>query len=156
GIGDRARGQISAQAGIVWLQTSVISPADERRREGVEQARFIRTCSLVEITRILMQDGGKDGTPNHDIGQTICIGCAETLAIAFRPLLIVVEFGCLIKASHHGGAEKGNGVNRGLESQVKLQLRWKRYRVAVIDDVEVGDEAQDALLLLHLDLLPGY
>src|SRR5271170_4954023 len=59
------------------------------------------------------------------------------------------------RASQEGGAEESDGVSRGLESESEFELRCEWHGVAIIDRVEVGDETQDALLLLHLFLLPG-
>src|SRR5277367_3025120 len=84
GVGDGARGQISPQARIVGLPASVISLADERRREGVECARLLCARTLVKVAGILMQDGRQDGAADHDVSQTVGIVGAETLAISLR------------------------------------------------------------------------
>ena len=102
-----------------------------------------------------MQDGGQDGAADHDVGQSVGIVGAETLSICFTALPEVVVVARLIDASQEGGAEESDGIRRGLESESELQLRCEWHGVAIIDRVEVGDETQDALLLLSLFLLSG-
>src|SRR5258707_6679209 len=102
-----------------------------------------------------MQDGGQDGAADHNVGQTVGIVGAETLTICLPTLPVVVVVARLIEASQEGGAEESDGVRRGLKSESELQLRCQWHGVAIIDRVEVGDETQDALLLLRLFLLSG-
>ncbi len=47
---------------------------------------------------------------------------------------------------------KVDRIDGGLPSQLELLLRVERSRGGVIGDLEIGDDAEDALLLLLLNL----
>ena len=47
------------------------------------------------------------------------------------------------------------GSKTTLSGELELQLRGERRGVVIIDDVEIGNDAENALLLLDLDLLGG-
>jgi len=51
--------------------------------------------------------------------------------------------------------ENGESVGRSFQGEVELQLGTKGRGVGIIDDVEIGDDAEDALRLLDLDLFDG-
>src|SRR4029077_6149087 len=62
---------------------------------------------------------------------------------------------CLVDGGKSSHPNDGNGIEEGLGGQLELQLCRERHDVAIIAHVEIGDEAENALLLLDLDLLGG-
>ena len=44
-------------------------------------------------------------------------------------------------------------IDRGFEGEIELQLRRQRLGMGVIDNVEIREDAENALLLRDLDLL---
>jgi len=63
------------------------------------------------------------------------------------------EYPCLIDGGQHTGSDDGNGIEGSLCGEVKLQLCRERLWVAIIDDVEIGKEAENTLVLFGMDLL---
>jgi hypothetical protein len=55
----------------------------------VECARLLCARALVEVARTLMQDRWQDGAADHDVGQTVCVVGAQTLAEALRALNVM-------------------------------------------------------------------
>ena len=121
----------------------------------MENARLVCPCPLVEVAGILAQQRGQDGATDHDVGKAVGGGCAKALAVTLRTLDVAGSASRLVDAGQGAYPENGEGVGGGFQGEVELQLGGKRRGVGVIDDVEIGDDAKDALRLLYLDLLEG-
>ena len=60
---------------------------------------------------------------------------------------------CLLGGGSYTYAEKSDRIEGDLGGELKLQLRCERRGILIIGYIEIGDQAEDALLLLDLDLL---
>ena len=121
----------------------------------MQSARLLCARALVEVARVLVQKRWQDGAADHDVGSAVGIGSAKALSVTLRTLAVVGDVSRLIDAGKRGYAEDGNRIEKDLGGELELQLRRKRRGVVIIDDVEIGDDAENALLLLDLDLLGG-
>src|SRR5208283_383160 len=78
---------------------------------------------------------------------------AKSLTVTLRTLLVVGNVSSLVYAGKCGYPADGDSVGGDFKGKLKLQLRRERLGVLVIDNVEIGNEAENFLLLLDLDLL---
>src|SRR5579872_1498520 len=120
GVRDSCRGQIATYAGIVWLQPTVVSLADEWARERVEHPRLVRACALVEVARVLVQNRWQDSAADHNVGNAVSRGSAEALAITLRTLTVVGNVSCLVDARKHTYPDDGNRIGNRLECKLEL------------------------------------
>jgi hypothetical protein len=101
------------------------------------QTGLLRARALVEVARVLIQNGRQDGAADHDIGEAIGIGSPKTLSITFGTLLIVrASVRCLIDSCEHEVAGDTDYISGGFKSELVFQLRRKRHGVLVIDDIK--------------------
>src|ERR1700761_4368334 len=112
------------------------------------QAGLRRAGALVEVARVLMQNGRQDGAADHDIGEAIGIGSSKALSITYCTLLIVrPSVRCLIDSCEDEVAGDADYIGSSSKSELVLQLRRKRYGVLVIDNIKIRNNAENALLL---------
>ena len=90
-IRDRACGQVSADARVIWLPASVVAFADHGSGDRVQNSRSLAAGAFVEITRILFQNGWQDGAADKRAGNEVGVRGAVTLAISLCALTISTE-----------------------------------------------------------------
>src|SRR5215472_4819678 len=100
-------------------------------------SRAGRASSLIEVTRILMQQGRQYCATDHNVRETIGGRCAEALAVRIPSLTVLGTVGRLPDSGHTKNAGNSNRICRYLERKLKLHLGRKRYRILFIRDVEV-------------------
>ena len=74
--------------GVVRLHFSVVSSADDRRRNGVKRTRFFASAAAIEITWVLMQERWQNRAANHPAERLVRVGRAVSLGVALRALAI--------------------------------------------------------------------
>jgi hypothetical protein len=121
----------------------------------VQSTRLACARALVEVAWILVQKRWQYGAADHDVGKAVGIGRTEALAVTLRILAAVGIVCCLIDAGKRGYADDGNRIEEDPGGELELQLRGKRSGIVMVDDVEIGNDAENALLLFGLDLLGG-
>jgi hypothetical protein len=109
--------------------------------------------ALVEMARVLVQKRWQDGAANLDVGKAVGIGSTITLARTLHTLAVVGDVSCLIDAGKHTYPEDSARIESDFARQLELQIRGERRGIVIIDDVEIGDDAENALLLLDPALL---
>src|SRR5437899_7231048 len=134
---------------------SIVSPADERVGDRVESARLVCARALEEVTRVLVQKRWQDGAADHDVGKAVGSDSAIALAVTLQTLRVVGSVPGLVDAGKNTYPDDGNRIGAGLKCELELQLRCQRRSVVIIDDVEIGEDAKNPLLLLDPDLLDG-
>ncbi len=97
-----------------------------------------------------MQKRGQDGAAEEDVGEAVGIGRAEALAVALGTLRVAGTVGGLVHGGVHVRGDEGDGVDAALHGELELQLGGEGHAAGVIDDVEVGDHAEHALLLFDV------
>src|SRR6267142_3118668 len=121
----------------------------------MESARRLCSRALIEVARVLVQKGWQDGAAHHDVSNVVRIGGAKALTVTLRTLPVVGDVSCLVDGGKRSYPDDSNWIERDLGGEPELQLRGERLGVAIIDDVEIGEDAENALLLLDPDLLGG-
>src|SRR5579871_94382 len=98
GVGKGSGGKAADDAGIVRLPLlGAIVAGDDRVFQRVGQARFLGARALVEISRVLMEDGRQNGTAYVGAEDHIAVSRADSLAITRRTLTIASGLvGCLL------------------------------------------------------------
>src|SRR5437660_48703 len=134
---------------------SIVSPADERVGDRVESARLVCARALEEVTRVLVQKRWQDGAADHDVGKAVGSDSAIALAVTLQTLRVVGSVPGLVDTGKNTYPDDGNRIGAGLKCELELQLRCQRRSVVIIDDVEIGEDAKNPLLLLDPDLLDG-
>ncbi len=87
--------------------------------------------------------------PIIDVDNAIGKDGAKALTVTLRALDVVGAVCRLVDAGKDSYSDEGNGIDGGFEGEFELQLRRERLGVGLIDDVEIGDDAENALLLLR-------
>src|SRR5258708_39409134 len=156
-VGHRDGGcaQIATDGRVVRLPPSVVAPTDECERDRVESARSLRARALVEVARVLVQKRWQDGASENDVGKAAGIAGAIALSVTLRTLAVVRDVSCLVDGGNQTYPDESNGIEGDLGGELELQLRRERRGALIISDVEIGDDAENSLVLLCLDLLGG-
>jgi len=90
-IRDASRGNGAEDVGIIRLPAAIVSLTDDRVRDRVAEARGLTAGSFIEITRILVEDGGKKGGSDESAAGDIGIIGTESLPISCRALAVFPE-----------------------------------------------------------------
>jgi hypothetical protein len=85
-IGDASCGKVSEDARVVGLPVSVVALANHGVGQRVQNPGSLATASLVEITRILLQERRQDGASDERTGNKVGIGGTEALGVALGSL----------------------------------------------------------------------
>jgi len=88
-IREGGRREISSDARVVRLPSSVIASRNKRAEHRMADSRTGRASPLVKVTRILMKQGRQYGAANHNVRETIGRGYANALAVRPPPLTVV-------------------------------------------------------------------
>src|SRR5271154_416380 len=153
-IGNAACGEVSDDKRVIRLPAPVIALTDDSIRNGKQHPRLPAACPFIEISWILLQQGWQYGAANKSSRYEIGIGGAVTLRIALRSLSISAEgIVGLLDSREDANDSKRDRIHRCLPCQLELQLRRERDRLGVVADIKIRDDAEQALLLLNLDLV---
>ncbi len=115
---------------------------------------FPGTGALIKVARVLMKQRGKNCSTDKDVCDCASIGSAKALTITFRALHVVgLAVRSLVDACEYAGSGDAYDVGCGMECELVLQLCCKRHKPLIVGDVEVRDDAEEALLLLIFNLL---
>jgi hypothetical protein len=149
----QAAGHDAAEdAGVVGLAVVVVSLGDDGHGEGVEDAGGDGAVRLIEVAGILFEGDGQDGVAEQGAGEEGSVGGRVTFAEALRALAPVVEVVGLLEACGGSVEDEGDGIDHGTEGEFILLPGVERDGVGDVADVEVGKDAEDALLFFEADL----
>ena len=131
---------------------AVVALADDGVGDGVADARADAAGAFVVVAGVLVEEDGQDGVAEEVSGEEGAVGGGVALGVAVGALLPVVDVGGLLDAGDDSGEDEVTGSTMVRRARRELLLRSERDGVGDVDDVKVGDDAEDALLLLLLDL----
>ena len=153
-VGKAARRQGAQHIGIVWLPAPIVAFADDRIGYSVKETRFAGARSFVKISRILLQKRGQDRAANECSRNKVRVCCTEALAVTLgAPPIATVSIVGLLETCKGSGEAECDRVNQRLPSQLKFLPRIQRSRRRNVSDIEIGNDAENALFLLYMDLL---
>ena len=145
--------QISAQAGVIWHGFSAVTPGDKWAEHRMPESRASCAGSLIEVTRVLMEQGRQYGASDHNVRKTISRGYADALTIGIPALPVLGTVSRLSGAGDEQNSGSSHWIGRRLQCKLKFHFCGERCRVLLIGDVEVGNESQHPLMFLGLELL---
>ena len=155
-IGDAAGGEVAEDVGVVELAVAVVAAADECGGEGVPGPRGDASGALVEVTRVLMEEGGEDGCAEHAADEEVAVVGSVALGVACGTLAVVgVGVARLLDAGEGAGGEEGDGIDGRTKGEAELLFWFERRGVPDEAGVEVRENSEDALLDLSADLFLG-
>src|SRR5207253_9080922 len=156
-VGVAAAGESSVDRGVIGRPVPIAPLADRRGGNREEDPQPRRAGSFVKIPRILFKHGRQNGPADKRSYGRVGIGGAVALGITLRALPIAAEsISCLLNSRNGTRQAKVDRIDGGLPRQLEFLFRVERSRGGVIGDVEIGNHAEDALLLFILDLGFGY
>src|SRR5260370_41753022 len=155
-IGEPARGEASGDTRIIRLPTPIVTLTHYGIGERIQEARTLASRSFVELTRILLQDGGQYGAADERAGNDVRVARAEALSVALRALpksgeLILRLFG----TGNYRIQPERKWVDDHFPGKLEFLLGGKRNRIGDVADIEIGHDCQHALLFLLFNLLLG-
>lgn len=155
-VGDAAGGEVAQDVGVVGLPASVVSSADEGGADGVEGAGGDGAGAAIEVAWVLAEECGEDGAADDAADEDVAVGCSVALAEAFCSVAVafVLSTGLFFAGDDAGGGE-GDGVGGGADGEFELLAGGEGSGVPDEAGVEVGEDAEDALFDLGVDLLFG-
>src|SRR6516164_4838394 len=119
----------------------------------MSQARGDSACTLVEVARVLVQQRGQYGTGEKYVAESSNSIGAEALSVSFRPFCVVWGASCLLHSRQNSDSCYRYWVEGCPHRESKFEPGRKRHSICgIIDDIEIGNDAQDALLFLDADL----
>src|SRR5215472_4939945 len=110
-------------------------------------------ASLIEVSRVLVQQRRQYGATDHDVRKTIGGHCAQSLSKRSPTLPIIWRIACLPGTGNQQHSSSGYRVGRDFQRELKFHLCGKRLNVGIIGDVEVWNDSEHALMFLGLELL---
>ena len=154
--GDCAGRDIAADIRIIRLPAAIVPFANDGVGEGVENSGAFAAGALVEIARILFQERRKDGATDKSAGDKIGVSGSIALGVPLDALSIAAEIVLrLLNAGYDAIQSETDGIKGCLPGQLEFLARGQRDGVVDVADIKIGNEAQDALLLLIPDLIFG-
>src|SRR5215471_6829220 len=102
-----------------------------------------------------MQQRRQDGAPDHNVGYRVSSSRAKAFAVSLHSLLIIGSITRLVDACKDSYPKNRERISGSFEREPKLQLCGEWRWTGFINDVEIGDHAEDALRFLNLDFLRG-
>src|SRR5262245_4698381 len=109
------RRQITPEAGVVGLPSPAIPLRNKRTQHRVADSRTGRTGSLIEVARILMQQGRQYGASDHDVGETIGGDCTHALSICSPALAVVWSISTLLRTGYNEDSRSRNWIYGDLQ-----------------------------------------
>jgi hypothetical protein len=156
-VGECAGGEDAADPGVVRLPfAGVVVFADDDAGEGIEQAAGERAVAEAEVARILVENGGQDGLADHGAANGVEVRNADAVQVAHgTPSECGVAVVRFAEAGDDKGSGEGDGVSYAAEGEAEFLFGGEGDGVGDVGDVELREDAEDALLLLLVDLLIG-
>src|SRR5579859_6496691 len=131
----------------------VVAPAHERTFYGMPETGARGACSLVEIARVLAKHRRQDGAAEKRADRYIRVGSAETLAVAGRPLPVAAErILRLFDSCDETDASESKRVQIRSPGEFHFLFCVQRSGIWFVRDIEIRNDAKDALLFLLFDL----
>jgi len=153
-VGDAPGGERASDVGIVGLPAAVVSFADDGVCHRIAEARDLAAGSLVKIARILMEDGGENCRSDEGAADGIGVVGAEALAVSLGALAVLGEVVlALLDAGGSADDDDGERIDERSQGKMKFLPGIEGRGVGDVADVEVGNDAEDALLFFNLHLL---
>ncbi len=135
---------------------AVVALADDDRGDGVEGAGDDVAVAAVEVARILVEEGGKEGGAEEGGGEAVAVGGGVALGVAGEAGAVAGEVALrLLDAGGDAGGHEGERVDRDDGGELELLAAGEGRGVGDVADEEVGQDAEDALVLFGGDLLFG-
>src|SRR5258708_10173012 len=101
-----------------------------------------------------MQQRRQYRAADENVREAAGVGSTEALAVALCALNVVgFRRSRLINAGEYARSRYADDIRGSAKCELILQLRRERHKALVIDNIEVGNDSEDALLLFILDLL---
>jgi hypothetical protein len=156
GVGDGSGDEVAEDVGGVELVLAVVSAADDGGESGVDETRLDAAGALAKVAGILMEDGGEQGVADDGTVDVVGVGGADALEVpGWTPAVAVVGVGDFAVAAGEEGFADVEGVDGALEGEMPLLAGGEGKGLSVFDDVELRDDAEEALLLFGLELVGG-
>ena len=103
-----------------------------------------------------MEDGGKNGAADHDASEGVGVIGPVTFGVAFGALAVAGEAILpLLDAGDNTSSDKGDGIDGGAQGELVLLAGGEWLGIPDVAGIEVGEDAEDALFFLNIDLLLG-
>src|SRR6185369_1545032 len=106
--------EIAANAGVVRHPFSAVTPSNKRAEHRMPDSGTSCARSLIEVTRILMEQRRQYGAADHNVRKIIGHRCAEALTIAIPSLTVVVTISRLSESRHGKNPGSSNRICRHL------------------------------------------
>src|SRR5271157_4669670 len=100
-------------------------------------SRAGRTCSLIEVPRVLVQQRWQYGAADHDVSKTIAGGCPHPLTVGVPTLSIIRTVPCLSGSRNYADTDSGNRIGSDLEGKREFHLASEGSRIGFIRNIEV-------------------
>ena len=157
GVGDGRSGEVAEDVRVVGLPLAVVALADRDELGGVPDAGFDRAGAFVEVAGVLVEDRWEEGSGEEGADGVVAVSRAVAASVSGGSVAVAgVGVVGLLEAGDGSGHDEGDGVDGGLPGHLELLLRGHGRGVLDVGDVEVGEDGEDALLFLDLDLSGGY
>jgi hypothetical protein len=152
GVGEAVGHGAAEDAGVVGLPVVVVSFADDGIGEGVEDAGLDGAIGFEEVAGILLEEGGQYGVAEQGAGEEGSVGGGVAFAEALCAFSPVVDIVGLLDSGGDSIEYEGDGIDHGAEGELVFLPGLERDGVGDVADVEVGEDAEDSLLLFEVDL----
>ena len=117
-VGDEAGENSADDTRIAELGFSVVTLADDRTADGVEEARAVGAGAFIEVAWVLLEDGGERNLFNHQTGAEVRVGGAVAFRVALRTLSEAFVRVLRLPASGDNPVDyEGGGVEESLPSK---------------------------------------
>src|SRR5437660_12536411 len=110
------------------------------------------TSSLIEVTRVLVQQRWQNGAADHDVREAIRSDCAKALSICSPALAIVWSISGLLGSGYKEDSRSRNSNCRDLQRQIELHPCRQRRRIALIGNIKIPNDSEHALLCFAMKL----
>src|ERR1035437_6018252 len=152
----RSCGKTAPEVRIVGLLLTVVAAGDEDRLERVPCPRSESARALVEVAGVLMEDRGEDGAADDATGHRIGQRGAIALAIALNSRSLAGKGAFVVFcAGYSGDDQELRRIDEGAKGELVLLVNGHGLGVPNVAGVVVLEDAEDALLLLLVDLFHG-
>lgn len=132
---------------------TVVAFADDCIGDGVENSRARGASPLVEVSRILFEDCRENDAPEQRAARKVSVRSAVSLAVALCALTISGELvHRLLESGSGANQDECYGINGVSKGKLEFLPRIERSGVLDITNIEIGNDAENALLFFGFDL----